>query len=172
MTPQQEGKIADLCTKLHTTYRSMHILSKLSDLWGKCQLYAISCKSMQKKTILVQKKIKYFRYMWKQCNFFRSMHSTTMKYQTYVKFFKSIPGPGEHHYVQIFVQKIVISITRFKSEMYIGQSLSIYFRQASPKQVHLYKNQQRNDDSIFNNSTYYANTSIGECKYNTNCRVS
>ena len=50
------GKIADLCTKLHTTYRSMHILSKLSDLWGKCQLYAISCKSMQKKTILVQKK--------------------------------------------------------------------------------------------------------------------
>ena len=127
------GKIADLCTKLHTTYRSMHILSKLSDLWGKCQLYAISCKSMQKKTILVQKKIKYFRYMWKQCNFFRSMHSTTMKYQTYVKFFKSIPGPGEHHYVQIFVQKIVISITRFKSEMYIGQSLSIYFRQANPK---------------------------------------
>ena len=92
----------------------MHILSKLSDPWGKCQLYATSCKSMQKKTILVKKKIKYFRYMWKLCNFFRSMHSTTMKYQTYVRFFKSIPGPGEHHYVQIFVQKIVISITQFK----------------------------------------------------------
>ena len=87
----------------------------------------------RKKQFWFKKKIKYFRYMWKQCNFFRSMHSTTMKYQTYVKFFKSIPGPGEHHYVQIFVQKIVISITRFKSEMYIGQSLSIYFRQANPK---------------------------------------
>ena len=121
-------------------------MGKMSIICNLLQIYA-------EKNVLVQKKIKYFRYMWKQCNFFRSMHSTTKKYQTYVKFFKSIPGPGEHHYVQIFVQKIVISITRFKSKMYIGQSLSIYFnRQANPKLVHLYKNQERNDDSIFNNS--------------------
>ena len=88
-------------------FKTFRPMWKMSIICNLLQIYA-------EKNNFGSKKIKYFKYMWKQCNFFRSMHSTTMKYQTYVRFFKSIPGPGEHHYVQIFVQKIVISITQFK----------------------------------------------------------